>query len=128
LVIERDRLPDELDGLRYYTDPANEEVLFQTWFYCTDLGKQLKPVIEAFFSSEAYHTGRPTVDSVQAAPFEDDIDCNVGDPQNLDQLLDGIGEASEAPLFSKGELKVVARKGLDFSATDRNVEVSYHTV
>lgn len=59
LVIERDRVPGELDGLRYYTRDGSGNVLFEEWFHCTDLGTQLKPVIDRFFASECYKTGIP---------------------------------------------------------------------
>ncbi len=62
LVLERERLPGEMDGLRWYVESSAEEraagagrfadrVLFEDWFHCTDLGSQLKPVIEAFRAS-----------------------------------------------------------------------------
>ena len=57
LVFERDRLLGELDCLRWYsptsatgTDDANE-VLYEEMFLCTDLGTQIKEVIERFNAS-----------------------------------------------------------------------------
>jgi 3-hydroxyanthranilate 3,4-dioxygenase len=55
LVIERERLPEEMDGLRWYTTEG--EPLYEEWFHCTDLGVQLKPVIERFYASEQKQTG-----------------------------------------------------------------------
>eukprot|EP00158_Paraphelidium_tribonemae_P000039 Partr_v1_DN12014_c0_g1_i1_m13143 putative Catalyzes the oxidative ring opening of 3- hydroxyanthranilate to 2-amino-3-carboxymuconate semialdehyde, which spontaneously cyclizes to quinolinate (By similarity) len=51
LVIERDRLPGEIDGLRWYCRDGSTRVLYEEWFACTDLGVQLKPVINRFFAS-----------------------------------------------------------------------------
>ena len=45
LVIERRRLESELDGLRYYVGDT-EDVLFEKWFHCKDLGTQLAPIIQ----------------------------------------------------------------------------------
>lgn len=45
LVIERTRLPTELDTLRWYKKHTNE-IEFEEPFYCTDLGSQIKEVIE----------------------------------------------------------------------------------
>merc|ERR1712223_1346666 len=58
LVVERDRLQDETDGLRYFVAESTE-VLFERWFHCDDLGSQLKPIIEEFFASEQCKTGKP---------------------------------------------------------------------
>jgi len=58
LVIERRRLKTELDGLRYYMGDTTD-ILFEKWFYCKDLGTQLAPIIQEFFSSEQYKTGKP---------------------------------------------------------------------
>ncbi|XP_017525297.3 3-hydroxyanthranilate 3,4-dioxygenase isoform X3 [Manis javanica] len=86
VVIERRRLKTELDGLRYrglcggrearsrapWMDPREHfvateryyigdtaDVLFEKWFYCEDLGTQLAPIIQEFFSSEQHRTGKP---------------------------------------------------------------------
>jgi 3-hydroxyanthranilate 3,4-dioxygenase len=59
LVIERARRPDEVDGMRWYTDD-HRAVLYEEWFHCDDLGVQLVPVIARFKQSEACRTGVPT--------------------------------------------------------------------
>ena len=45
LVVERERLAEERDGLRYYVEKENgfdpNRILFQRWFHCKDLGKEL---------------------------------------------------------------------------------------
>ncbi|KAI6071776.1 3-hydroxyanthranilate 3,4-dioxygenase [Aix galericulata] len=45
LVIERERLKTEIDGLRYYVGESTN-VLFEKWFHCEDLGTQLTPIIQ----------------------------------------------------------------------------------
>ena len=67
LVIERERLLSETDGLRYYVGETTE-TLFERWFYCQDLGSQLKPVIQEFFASEEYKTGAPGPTSINPSP------------------------------------------------------------
>lgn len=60
LVIERERLETETDGLRYFVEDQGSptsNVLFERWFYCDDLGSQLGPVIKEFFASEQHKTG-----------------------------------------------------------------------
>ena len=58
LVIERERLRSETDGLRYFVEDGSTNSLFEKWFYCDDLGSQLGPVIKSFFASEQYKTGK----------------------------------------------------------------------
>lgn len=61
LVIERKRAPKELDGLRYYVPGHNsQQVLFERWFYCADLGTQLAPIIKEFMESPEFKTGIPS--------------------------------------------------------------------
>ena len=61
LVIERERLAEERDGLRYYVEKENgfdpNKILFQRWFHCKDLGKELGPIIKSYFASEQHKTG-----------------------------------------------------------------------
>ncbi len=55
LVIERRRIPGEVDHLRWYCEGCGE-VLHDAAFHCVDLGKQLKPVIEEFYAREDLRT------------------------------------------------------------------------
>ena len=66
MVIERRRRPDELDHLRWYCEGCGE-VLHDESFHCTDLGTQLKPVIERFHADEALRTC-DACGAVMAAP------------------------------------------------------------
>lgn len=55
LVIERERKKEEIDGLMWFA-PNTTKTLYEEYFYCTDLGTQLKPVIERYFASESFKT------------------------------------------------------------------------
>ena len=55
MVIERRRPEGHNDHIRWYCDGCGE-ILHDPQFYLTDLGKQIKPVIEEFFASEALRT------------------------------------------------------------------------
>ena len=60
-MIERERLSDERDGLRYYVETDKgfdpNKILFQRWFHCKDLGKELGPIIKSYFASDQHKTG-----------------------------------------------------------------------
>ncbi|KFO07592.1 3-hydroxyanthranilate 3,4-dioxygenase, partial [Balearica regulorum gibbericeps] len=69
LVIERERLKTEIDGLRYYVGESTN-VLFEKWFHCENLGTQLTPIIQEFFNSRQYKTGKPNPDELlKETPF-----------------------------------------------------------
>jgi 3-hydroxyanthranilate 3,4-dioxygenase len=55
MVIERKRKLGELDHLRWYCESCGQ-VLKDSSFQLEDLGKQLKPIIEAFYADEAART------------------------------------------------------------------------
>ncbi|KAG5462857.1 MAG: hypothetical protein BJ554DRAFT_3201, partial [Olpidium bornovanus] len=55
LVIERSRPEGKEDSLRWYCSNCRE-IVHEATFYCTDLGRQLKPVIEAYASDEKMRT------------------------------------------------------------------------
>ncbi|KAI8075323.1 3-hydroxyanthranilic acid dioxygenase [Gongronella butleri] len=57
LVVERERLEHHTDRLRWYCE--NEEcrkIIFEESFHCTDLGSQLKPIVEKFATTEKLRT------------------------------------------------------------------------
>uniref|UniRef100_A0A8C6VB23 3-hydroxyanthranilate 3,4-dioxygenase n=1 Tax=Naja naja TaxID=35670 RepID=A0A8C6VB23_NAJNA len=91
LVIERRRLETETDGLRYYIGESTD-VLFERWFYCADLGIQLIPIIQEFFSSMEYQTGKPNPGEIlRAIPFPLN-DVTVMDPFSLQDWLNDCQE------------------------------------
>ena len=68
MVIERERLAEERDGLRYFVEDGNKfnsnNILYQRWFHCKDLGKELGPIIRGYFASEQHKTGYNTRNKV----------------------------------------------------------------
>ncbi|XP_044519214.1 3-hydroxyanthranilate 3,4-dioxygenase [Gracilinanus agilis] len=87
LVIERERLKTETDGLRYYVGDTTD-VLFEKWFYCEDLGTQLAPIIQEFFNSEQYKTGKPRPDQLLKEPPFPLSTRTVMEPLSLQGWLD----------------------------------------
>jgi len=57
MVVERNRRSDERDHLRWYCEQCGE-ILYDESFHCTDLGTQLKPVIEKFHGDASLRTCR----------------------------------------------------------------------
>jgi 3-hydroxyanthranilate 3,4-dioxygenase len=55
LVVERRRRPGERDGFRWYCE-ACHAMLYERFLEVTDIVKQLPPVFEEFFGSEAHRT------------------------------------------------------------------------
>ena len=101
LVIERQRYEDEPpDGLRYYTDFATcDKVLWERYFHCKDLGKDLAPVVAAFNASEEKRTRVPTAESVLAEPpLKQDTTTVVPPPFQLSDWL-----ARNASVLDRGE-------------------------
>lgn len=104
LVIERERLLHELDGLRFYVNDSSTDVLYEKWFHCFDLVGQLKPLIEEFFASEEFRQRTPSKE-VPAPPYETDNKTRVMTPINVSQWLQdpqiGLKMKKEFfPLFS----------------------------
>jgi len=121
LVLERDRLDDEIDGLRYYVDKTNQQVLFERWFHCFDLGVQLGPVIKEFFASEQYKTRIPEA-TIGEPPFPLDSTTELSAPIPLKSLVDGV-KNQRVSLFNRGETVVDAVEGIATEQTQRPVEV-----
>ncbi|KAI8098755.1 3-hydroxyanthranilic acid dioxygenase [Halteromyces radiatus] len=57
LVVERERLPHHIDRLRWYCEePSCRKIIYEEAFHCTDLGSQLKPIVERFATTEELRT------------------------------------------------------------------------
>ena len=69
LVIERRRNPGETDHLCWYCEGCGT-ILYDESFHCTDLGTQLRPIIERFHADVSRRTCRKcgTVMAVPQAP------------------------------------------------------------
>ena len=55
LVVERKRLPDELDGFMWFCENCNAK-LYEEYLYISDIVGQLPPIFERFYSSEENRT------------------------------------------------------------------------
>ena len=55
LVIERERLPDEQDGLLWYCEDCHHK-LYEEYFHLEDIETQFPPVFQRFYGSEALRT------------------------------------------------------------------------
>ncbi|MDQ2068779.1 3-hydroxyanthranilate 3,4-dioxygenase [Natronospira bacteriovora] len=55
LVIERERRPDEQDGLMWFCDKCNHK-LYEEYFHLENIETQFPPVFDRFFGSEAHRT------------------------------------------------------------------------
>ena len=94
LVVERSRsvsaVPPELDGLRWYTDfDAPQQILYEKFFHCDDLGRDLVPVVKEFHASEEKRTGVPgaNICTDETRPFVQDVTTAVPDPFNLEEWI-----------------------------------------
>merc|ERR1712241_1175693 len=104
LVIERERLKTETDGLRYFVQDGSTNSLFERWFYCDDLGSQLGPIIREFFASEQYKTGKPIPEDMpKEVPWVPDSSRKVEEPFDLmtwvDQHAGQLRDTGSVPLF-----------------------------
>lgn len=55
LVVERKRLPEELDGFMWYCNSCNH-LLYEEYLYIDDIVGQLPPIFDRFYGSEANRT------------------------------------------------------------------------
>lgn len=106
LVIERARLQDEDDALRFYTDFTKcDRMLWERYFHCEDLGKDLLPVITSWKNSEESKTREPTEGSLpEDKKIVENASTKVPEPFHLmtwvkehDQALSE--DNSSLPLF-----------------------------
>ena len=126
LVLERARRAHELDALRWYAKDGSGRVLYEETFHCTDLGSQLRPVIERFNASEASRSdATPAPGSVGApapagAPGAVRVDAerDLGAPLDLRAWAAAHpaggelwGPAADAPARRGSEFRVAAACG-----------------
>jgi 3-hydroxyanthranilate 3,4-dioxygenase len=69
LVIERQRLPGEKDGLMWFCDACDHK-LYEEYFVLQNIEEDLPPVFERYYGSEANRTCE-TCGAVAAAPERD---------------------------------------------------------
>lgn len=133
MVIERERLPDETDGLRWcaeFSDPVvlrahlllryteDDHPLYEEWFFCTDLGVQLKPVINRFFASEQHKTGKPLPGTIlEAPPVKIDVTRDAGHAFNLKGWVDR--NRSDLQMHGKKSLNAVGEFKIEYYYGDR---------
>lgn len=55
LVVERKRLPHELDGFQWYCDRC-DALLYEEFVHVSDIVAQLPPIFDRFYASEAHRT------------------------------------------------------------------------
>ncbi|ORX51883.1 3-hydroxyanthranilic acid dioxygenase [Hesseltinella vesiculosa] len=57
LVVERERLPHHIDSMRWYCENEScRSIIYEESFHCTDLGSQLKPIVEKFATTKKLRT------------------------------------------------------------------------
>lgn len=135
LVIERRRDEDEPpDGLRFYTDFSTcDEILWEKYFHCYDLGRDLAPIITEFNASPEKATNTPSATSVIAAPpLVQDCSTVVPPPFNLNRWLGERAEALDAGatlnLFEghpDGEFRVLVAGGTTVQLAQQWVHETY---
>ncbi|KAF4676892.1 hypothetical protein FOL47_004595 [Perkinsus chesapeaki] len=84
LVIERQRIEgQDYDGLRWYTDFTKcDKVLWERYFYCGNLEKDVIPVVKEYQDSDEFANKTPSARSVPASvPFKEDTTTTV--PRDL---------------------------------------------
>jgi len=98
LVIERAREPGELDSLSWFVDDFSSVVLWEKYFVCTDLGKDLTPIVRDFQASEESKTGQP---KLKPAGFHIPLTPTVPDPVRVSDLLQrALAGKSDTKIFS----------------------------
>uniref|UniRef100_A0A7S3PML7 3-hydroxyanthranilate 3,4-dioxygenase n=1 Tax=Aplanochytrium stocchinoi TaxID=215587 RepID=A0A7S3PML7_9STRA len=91
LVVERERnkSENEVDGLRWYTDFNNcDQILWERYFYCGDLGRDLVPVVKAYKESEECRSRIPGENLCKRPPFEQNTTDAVPEPFNLKEWIE----------------------------------------
>jgi len=124
VVIERERLTTEIDGLIWFNPEKPGEKIYQEFFHCHDLGTQLKPVIERYHASEAYKKHIPDPNTqVTAIPVGIDTSTTLNNPIHFQTWLQSVRSTqaeTDIVLYSGGEFHVHL-----FTAHQHNVTLEY---
>jgi len=115
LVIERARRRSETDGLRWYV-PESTDVLYESFFYCEDLGVQLGPEIKKFNESEASKTQTPNLQDGTVLPFASvpiklDTTTTVATPTHLKQWVEEDKVSAQRDVLVGADFRVTIFRG-----------------
>lgn len=110
LVLERERVPGEVDALRWYTPDGSGRVLYEETFFCADLGRELPPVISRFKASDAAQTGEPAAPGTVGASLGVMGDVGVArmsrEPFSLSEWAESVrargAGVGAVPLYGRG--------------------------
>jgi len=125
-VVERTRLPNELDCIRYFVDDSTK-VLWERWFHLDDVVKDLPPVIKEFQQSEENKTGTPKqLSQPPADSFTSDATVSVQRPivlsEFIDEHLEAINTKAPFPVYGpptyKSQVLLYGQGKHDLSSDD----------
>ena len=116
LVFERSHVEGEMDGMLWFDEDRDlsgrcdlDEIAYEAYFFCSDLGKDLKPVIEDY--GRWKDSGEPPR-RVAAPPLVPDDVVPLDVPQPLQPRLDGLQPSSTMLLHRGEEVIVEAHAGV----------------
>ncbi len=116
LVFERSHIEGEMDGMLWFDADRDlsgrcdlDEIAYEAYFFCSDLGKDLKPVIEDY--GRWKDSGEPPR-RVVAPPLVPDDVVPLDVPQPLQPRLDGLQPSSTMLLHRGEEVIIEARVGV----------------
>jgi len=118
VVFERSRLSHEMDALRWYVDHQSTEVLYEEFFHCTDLGSQIKHVIENFNRLNASTANSTSTKTANSDSHRREHNASV------DTLLSAAINAKISAPFSLSER--IAQLSLIGSSREEIVSSSFH--
>eukprot|EP00300_Choanocystis_sp_HF-7_P005044 c13849_g1_i1.p1 GENE.c13849_g1_i1~~c13849_g1_i1.p1 ORF type:complete len:252 (+),score=40.82 c13849_g1_i1:175-930(+) len=113
LVVERERKAGELDCMRWYTSNDAQEVLFEKFFFCRNLGSDLVPIVQEFFASEEFQTRKPGQNVLEESqrPLHQDFETTMPASIPIRNFIEEHASALDAgetfDLFSTAEAQIL---------------------